>query len=190
MRAVIITALMFLGETGRAVSGPPYPRSAVFNGIEFHRADLARKAPGSDIWSCTWAEDGNLYAAWGDGGGFGGTDGKGRVSIGVAKIVGDPPAWTGINVWGGDGPLSKQKPTVGKGTLIAAIGGFTRVNSLGALGKPWPTATISRNGPIPRSRKIAPPICTRSRPNGSVPTAKPSGAFSIAATTSTSSVAR
>jgi hypothetical protein len=44
------------------------------------------------------------------------------VSIGVAAIEGNPPNWTGVNVWGGREPRSNQKPTVGKGTMIAARG--------------------------------------------------------------------
>jgi hypothetical protein len=30
-----------------------------------------------------------MYAAWGDGGGFGGTESIGRASFGVARIEGD-----------------------------------------------------------------------------------------------------
>ena len=42
----------------------------------------ARKAPGSDNWPTTWASDGSVYAAWGDGGGFG----NARVSLGFARL--------------------------------------------------------------------------------------------------------
>lgn len=91
-------------------------------GIRFLPQTLQRKAEGSDIWACTWAGDGNLYAAWGDGGGFGGTDSKGRVSQGVARLMGIPPRWEGTNVWGGVDPVSKQPATAGKGTLIGVRG--------------------------------------------------------------------
>ncbi len=110
------------GSAAAAESRPPYPRSDVLTGITFHRETLQRAAEGSDIWACTWAADGNMYAAWGDGGGFGGTDSRGRVSLGVAMITGVPPEWSGVNVWGGFNPASRQKPTVGKGTMIAARG--------------------------------------------------------------------
>jgi Domain of unknown function (DUF4185) len=116
--------LVLYGSTGFAGQNIPYPRSDVLTGIEFHKSTLVRAAPGSDIWSCTWAANGQLYAAWGDGGGFGGTDSRGRVSIGVATITGRPPNWHGANVWGGFEPLSKQGATLGKGTLIAANGGL------------------------------------------------------------------
>jgi hypothetical protein len=104
---------------GATESEPPYPRSEAVPGIEFHQETLVRQAPGSDIWACTSDTNGTVYAAWGDGGGFGGTDSQGRVSIGVAKIAGVPPHWKGENLWGGEAPASPQPPTVGKGTLIA-----------------------------------------------------------------------
>ncbi len=102
-----------------AGSSPPYPGSSVLTGIEFHEDTLERKAPGSDIWACTTASDGTIYTTWGDGGGFGGTDSEGRVSIGVARITGVLPKWEGVNLWGGANALSPQAPTVGKGTIIA-----------------------------------------------------------------------
>jgi hypothetical protein len=102
-----------------AESSLPYPRSEHVTTIHFDKDSLRRAAQGSDIWACTWAADDNLYAAWGDGGGFGGTDDKGRVSLGVARITGVPPDWGGLNVWGGLAPVSPQKATVGKATLIA-----------------------------------------------------------------------
>src|SRR5690242_3349480 len=122
--ALLILALQLVLSGAAVCAGPnpPYPRSDTITEIEFHEDTLVRKAPGSDIWSCTWAANGQLYAAWGDGGGFGGTDSQGRVSIGVATITGQPPDWKGANVWGGYEPLSKQEPTLGKGTIIAANG--------------------------------------------------------------------
>jgi hypothetical protein len=102
-----------------AASDPPYPRSKVIDGIIFDENTLVRAAAGSDIWSCTWAADDNIYAAWGDGGGFGGDDNRGRVSMGVARLAGQPPDWQGTNVWGGLHPLSPQPSTLGKGTIVA-----------------------------------------------------------------------
>jgi hypothetical protein len=105
-----------------AESGPPYPRSDLLTGITFDEHTLEQQAAGSDIWACTWAGDGNVYATWGDGGGFGGTDDIGRVSLGVAAISGMAPQFKGRNVWGGLNPLSPQRPTIGKGTIIAVQG--------------------------------------------------------------------
>lgn len=107
---------------------PPYRPSPVIKGITWDWRSRVRKAPGSDLWPVTWGADGNLYAAWGDGGGFGGTDSKGRVSLGFAKIEGSPEHFKGVNIWGGE---AAQKPArfTGKcagmisvaGTLYALI---------------------------------------------------------------------
>ncbi len=112
--------LMVAGISAWAADPPlPYPRSQIVTGIRFDPETLTRRAEGSDIWACAWAGDGNVYATWGDGGGFGGTDARGRASLGVARLSGQPPIFEGVNIWGGMQPLSQQKPTLGKGTIIA-----------------------------------------------------------------------
>ncbi|HVV72957.1 MAG TPA: DUF4185 domain-containing protein [Verrucomicrobiae bacterium] len=119
--AVTVALLVLLVSSPwrlRAATGP-YPQSKVITGIVFHEETLVRKAPGSDIWSCTWAANDQLYATWGDGGGFGGTDDKGRVSMGVATLTGGPDNWQGANVWGGWNPVSPQRTIEGKGTVTA-----------------------------------------------------------------------
>jgi hypothetical protein len=80
---------------------PPYPPSPIIERVEFDFTTHRRLAPGSDNWPTTWADDGHLYSAWGDGGGFGGTNSQGRVLLGVARIEGDAANYTGRNVWGG-----------------------------------------------------------------------------------------
>ena len=103
---------------------PPYPRSRIITGIRFDRSTLVKAAPGSDQFGYTTAADGNIYVAWGDGGGFGGTNSLGRASLGVARLVGIPPSWTAINVWGGVNPLSSQPPTPGKtSNAVIAVDG-------------------------------------------------------------------
>ncbi len=121
---LLLPFLLALAAGSAAESNPPYPRSELLTGITFDRTTLRREAQGSDIWACTWAADGRLYATWGDGGGFGGSDTIGRVSLGVARIIGVPPEPKGINVWGGLSPVSPQKPTLGKATLIAVNRGL------------------------------------------------------------------
>jgi hypothetical protein len=49
----------------------------------------------------TWSDNDHQYTSWGDGGGFGGTNREGRVSLGVARIEGSREAYRGFNVWGG-----------------------------------------------------------------------------------------
>jgi len=108
----VIAGVLF--AQGARSGKPPYPPSEMFAGIRFDRRTLLKAAPGSDQFGTTWAGDDNLYLAWGDGGGFGGTNSRGRASLGVARIEGIPPSWRARNVWGGVDPLSKQKPIRGK----------------------------------------------------------------------------
>jgi hypothetical protein len=100
---------------------PPYPQSQVIENISWDFSNLVRLAPGSDLWPVTWASDGNLYTSWGDGGGFGGTNSDGRVSLGFARIEGFPGSFTGYNVWGGKNP---ENPATfsGKASGMLSIG--------------------------------------------------------------------
>jgi hypothetical protein len=117
----------------------PYPRSPLISAVswDFSAIPVQRKALGSDLWPCAWAVDGELYCAWGDGGGFDGNDDNiGRVSLGFARIagtpaVGDPAAVTGVNIWGSP-PYARASATFGgkAGSMLAldgvlyAVGGF------------------------------------------------------------------
>lgn len=80
---------------------PPYPRSAVIEDIKWHWETHSTAAPGSDLWPVTWGPDGDIYTAWGDGGGFGGTNSDGRVSMGFARVEGPPEKYRGVNINGG-----------------------------------------------------------------------------------------
>jgi hypothetical protein len=82
--------------------GAPYPPSPVITDVTFEWSSHERYAPGSDNWPITWADDGHQYTAWGDGGGFGGTNGDGRVSLGVAVVKGGASSYEGYNQWGGE----------------------------------------------------------------------------------------
>jgi len=105
-------------KTSRA----PYPLSPVIAGITWDFDRLVRLAPGSDLWPVTWADDGHLYTSWGDGGGFGGTNSQGRVSLGFARIEGAPSSFKGVNVWGGH--RGSHKPTFkGKTAGIICVEG-------------------------------------------------------------------
>src|SRR5207237_3607032 len=94
---------------------PPYPFSAVIDRITWHWETYRTAAPGSDLWPVTWGRDDHLYAAWGDGGGFGGTDQDGRVALGFARIEGPPERFAGFNVNGGKKPEDRASfPKHGK----------------------------------------------------------------------------
>lgn len=98
---LVVPAVVAVFLFGSAEGSPPYPPSTMISGITFDASSLLRLAPGSDNWASTWAQDGNMYATWGDGGGMGGTNSDGRVSLGVARIIGPPESFTAQNVWGG-----------------------------------------------------------------------------------------
>ena len=70
----------------------------------------------------TWCEDGHQYTSWGDGGGFGGTNNEGRVSLGFARIEGGYPDFSAFNVWGG---VDAERPSEfgGKVTSMICING-------------------------------------------------------------------
>lgn len=103
-------------------SAQPYPASTVILDMTVDSGTHDRRAPGSDNWSMTWADDGHQYTSWGDGGGFEGTNDDGRVSLGIARIEGSASSYTGINVWGGKDP-EVEATFGGKSYGIISIGG-------------------------------------------------------------------
>jgi hypothetical protein len=130
-----------------ARSRPPYPQSQIVTGMEWNFSTVPshRKAVGSDIWPTTWAADGNLYGAWGDGAGFDGTEQRkttGRASLGFARISGtpeveDPGSLVGKNVWAQAPRFAESQATFGgkvvdlisiEGVLYAQGGLWTKAN--------------------------------------------------------------
>src|SRR6266849_4380956 len=87
--AALFLAHLFLSNLSSgaadAAASSPYPPSPVIESITWHWETHRTAALGSDLWPITWAADGHLYAAWGDGGGFDGTDQDGRVSSGLRE---------------------------------------------------------------------------------------------------------
>jgi hypothetical protein len=78
----------------QARSGAVQPSSKVITNFTI---DPKRIAVGNgDNWPITWADDGHQYTVYCDGEGFGGGSGKGSMSL--ARIVGDPPDFSGENL--------------------------------------------------------------------------------------------
>ncbi len=130
---VLTTALVgvvaMASSTG--ATGSPYPPSSVIKSITWHWDTHTTAAPGSDLWPVTWASNGNIYTAWGDGGGFNGTNSDGRVSMGFARIEGAPESYVGINVNGGkDSENPTSFPKKGKSGGILSVRGtlYARLN--------------------------------------------------------------
>jgi hypothetical protein len=99
----------------------PYPPSPVIAGVTFDDRSARTEAPGSDIWPMTWGADDHLYTAWGDGGGFGGSNQVGRVLLGVARVTGGRRDYVGENIAGGVN-APRPPPFGGKSEGILAMG--------------------------------------------------------------------
>jgi len=99
-----LLAMLLCSSGSPGAPAPPYQTSQRIERIEWHWETHRTAAPGSDLWPVTWASDDNLYTAWGDGGGFGGTDQDGRVALGFGRIEGPAERFEGFNVNGGKSP--------------------------------------------------------------------------------------
>lgn len=119
-KALAFISLIILVSISGNAQQSPYPPSPIIKGIKFDWSSHIRLASGSDNWPVTWAGDDNQYAVWGDGGGFGGTNGIGRSSIGVARIEGNWHDFKTTNVWGGYNTQNKHD-LIGKSYGIVCI---------------------------------------------------------------------
>ncbi len=128
-----------------SVSPVPYPPSSEIVAITFDWSTHDRRAPGSDNWPITWADDGHQYTSWGDGGGFGGTELAGRVSLGVARVEGSATSHTGFNVWGGkdaENPATFDGKSYG---IISVDGTLYMWRSPGSGATGYSRATVYRS---------------------------------------------
>jgi len=120
----------FLEPVARSVQdkgkwpGAPYAASEIIQKVDWAPADtIVRKAQGSDNWPLTWADDGNLYTAYGDGQGFEPKVNK-KLSLGLAKIVGGPEDFQGINI------RSQTGETVGEGARGVKASGMLCIDGI------------------------------------------------------------
>ena len=81
-----------------AIEEPPYPQSEKITSVKFApKETVIRLADGSDTWPITWADDDNLYTAYGDGNGFEPFT-EYKLSMGIAMVKGTPPDIEGTNI--------------------------------------------------------------------------------------------
>jgi hypothetical protein len=84
--------------TDRPAAAAPYPPSKAITRIDFAPKEaIVRKAKGSDNWPLTWADDGHLYTAYGDGNGFEPFVPR-KLGLGIARVEGGPDHFTGVNI--------------------------------------------------------------------------------------------
>ena len=102
---------------------PPYCNSHVLSLEDVDWADGYHESNGSDLWHVTWGADGDAYAFFGDGGGIGGDNSRGRTSFGIAALPAPPPrtATTAYNLYGG---FEARHPALidGKAGSLIAVG--------------------------------------------------------------------
>ncbi len=95
--------VLFAAMVARAPAQPgpvsaPYPPSRVIRQIDWAPKELiTRKAHDSDNWPMTWGDDDALYTAYGDGHGFEPFVQE-KLSLGLARVNGMPPSFTGENI--------------------------------------------------------------------------------------------
>jgi len=102
---------------------PPYPPSPVIERINWTaKRSIVRRAEGSDNWPLTWADDDAQYTAYGDGWGF-----EPRVpdklSMGFARVLGEPEGFRGENVRSPSGETTGQGPAGKKASGILMVDG-------------------------------------------------------------------
>ena len=93
---VAVTAIAANWSGSFLLQSAPYPPSPVITQVDWARTVL-RKAPGGDTWPITWADDGHLYTAWGDGHGFRPFV-PNKLSLGYARVEGHGNNFNGFNI--------------------------------------------------------------------------------------------
>jgi CubicO group peptidase (beta-lactamase class C family) len=102
----------------------PYPPSKVITGIAWApRETILRKAPGSDNWPLTWADDDQQYTAYGDGWGFEPLLSR-KLGLGFARIAGEGSSLKGVNI------RSASGEQVGDGVKSRKASGILCVESV------------------------------------------------------------
>ncbi len=121
LRPFLERIVVSVNDARSALSEPPYPASPVIRRVDWDPlASITRKAEGSDNWPLTWADDGHLYTAYGDGWGFKPLVDK-KLSMGFAKIVGGPHDFRGINIRSSSGETLGQGPHGKKASGILMV---------------------------------------------------------------------
>jgi CubicO group peptidase (beta-lactamase class C family) len=119
----LMETLMQYPDNPAAVSRPPYPPSPVIGGARFADfATIVRQAPGSDNWPITWADDDDLYTAYGDGWGFEPLL-KVKLGQGFARISGGPENFRAVNLRSESGENLGQGPKGAKASGMLMLGG-------------------------------------------------------------------
>ena len=114
---------------GCFVRQAPCPPSPVITGIAWDPpariSRLARggkRKDGSDNWPMTWADDGHLYTAYGDGYGFEPQLDE-KLSLGLGVVVGGPEDFKGLNIRSRTGEFRGPGPEGEKASSLLMVEG-------------------------------------------------------------------
>ncbi|HLA39856.1 MAG TPA: serine hydrolase [Candidatus Glassbacteria bacterium] len=106
-----------------ALVRPPYPKSTSIDSIVFEPAEnIVSQAVDSDNWPVTWAADGQLYTAYGDGWGFDPRTEK-KLSNGLARISGGGADFRGENIRTPSGETIGDGAEGAKASGLLSVGG-------------------------------------------------------------------
>lgn len=148
--------LAIITPAGSVNGDAPYCKSSVIRSVDWNWASGLNQPNGSDLWPVTWGADGNVYTFFGDGGGFGGDDLRGRASFGIAMIAGLPPptSSTVTNVYGGYASQHSSRIN-GKASSIIAIGPDFFALAGVYRRADWSSEPVRRVSGVPNHKEIA-----------------------------------
>ncbi|RFA13139.1 hypothetical protein B7R22_14165 [Subtercola boreus] len=144
---VIVTGLTGAGSLSARATGTPPPESTFFSTANAQESSTIQSSSDGDLWASCWADDGNLYAANGDGKGFS-TSGPSS-DIAVSRIAGTPGSLTGSTL--ATGNAISQTWTAGsynrKPTGMVCVNGtiYLAVQDLSTSFNDAPAATVVKS---------------------------------------------
>jgi hypothetical protein len=95
-RALVFALIVFPPAAEAAADDndePPYPRSRVIKRLTWDEQVLKLRDGAGDNWPITWVDKDLQITSWGDGEGF--QPGERRLSLGFARLTGEPPGHAG-----------------------------------------------------------------------------------------------
>jgi hypothetical protein len=116
-RGVLLILLISMAKCTAQTVVPP--ESTFFSTVGVESYSTYTMSGNGDLWPSCWADDGNLYAANGDGNNFGNT----FYPMAIGQIAGMPPNLTGTFLTGDVGKNYSGSPYTDKPTGMVCVGG-------------------------------------------------------------------
>ena len=109
-------------EADSAATEAPYPWSELTRVEWAPKESIIRRAKGGDNWPLTWGDDDAMYTAYGDGRGFEPLIDR-KLSLGFARIVGEPADFTATNIRSPSGEQVGEGKNGKKASGLLMVGG-------------------------------------------------------------------